>query len=42
MRKIKREKNAPKELARMKKLGLGEDGQPIDEEMKELVTGISL
>ena len=36
MRAIKRAKNAPKELAKLKKM-LGVDG-PQDEEMKELVT----
>ena len=40
MRKIKREKYAPKELAKLKEvLAIGKKGQPQDEEMKELVTG---
>ena len=37
MRAIKRVKNAPKELARLKKILPAE--KPIDVEMKELVTG---
>ena len=38
---MKREKNAPKELAKLKKI-LGADGKIIDEEMKELVSGMCI